>query len=261
MNVTNIYETFGEIVAKYEAQGLVPALYLDELSNSQLFLVRKVRIANGVIHRDLVFVPSGITSSDKGVELTSYILFAKDEEQATNAFRRRATFDKFLVRSTAIGAVPKTWGIDANGFIRNGNYVPMFNVKCESQENLDKIVEYANRKISACGRGFVDGVMRKNSEAHISYWTRDGSSCLKDVRRVRMTMLNVVCGYVARKFEVERLGDRGGANEKNICEYLYDKNRGENSGASRTAENYAQNKENNEFTENEVKVYEQQARY
>ena len=76
-------------------------------------------------------------------------------------------------------------------------------------------------------------------------------------------MLNAVCICIAQKFDVILLDDRGGENEENICEYLYEKNRGNflyNSGAT-VVNNYAQNNENCEIVKEEVKNYEQQARY
>lgn len=263
MNVKNIYESFGEIVAGYEKQGLVPALYVERVSCSQLLLIKKVHSAGGIEPRNLFFVSCETIITDSGTKLDSYVLFAPTEMQAIDAFRRRVAFDRFLARITASGSVPKLYGIDAKGFVRDSQYVPMFNVLCDRQEDLDEIIEYANSKISCYARGFVMGRFVANGEANISYILRENLASLKDIKHVRARMLNAVCNRVAKNFDVIRLDDRGGENEENICEYLYETSRGsflENSGAV-VVKNYAQNDKNCKFAEEKVKVYEQQARY
>jgi len=227
----NVYQMFGEAVQGQKKQGLVPVLYLQDASPKQYGLVMRFVVPNGTNPKDLVFVPvrkiPGIKnfSADK----ISYVFFAKDEKQALEVFRRRVAYVNVLRRCTCTGAIPKLSGIDAQGEIRADTYIPAFNIKGIKSEDIDEIIAFADSKVASFSRGVVEGRIKDTGSAEIMFYLRDELACAKDIWYIRERLLNSVCMGVEKQFacEVERLDDRGGTNEDNICTYLTDANKRE----------------------------------
>lgn len=227
----NIYKLFGDKVKLIEEQGLVPVLFLAAASSNQYKQVKGIAIANGVNPKDLLFVPvkEELDAKSKIIVRTSYVLYAEDEQQALEVFRRRAAFAKVLCRKTATGSIPELLGIDAKGNIRPDTYIPAFNLNGVNREDFDNIVTFAEQQVERIGRGAIAASFVGTNSAQVNFRLRDKLAGTKDIQYIRKRLLNGVCTGIEKNFlcEVERLDDRGGTNKGNICEYLTELNKQE----------------------------------
>lgn len=220
--INNIYESCGDFVREYESKGLIPVLYLESVGRNQLCLVKRVHIARGIVPNDFVFVQCGQEVNQSGTKLNSFILFANNEEDAIDGFRRRVSYSKFLSRSTANGAIPRLYGIDASGNVCPSNYVPIFNIKSICQRGLDEIVEEANSQVRKYARGVIRGKINSLGDAHIYFQMREDLANLKDIKSIRSKMMNSFCKNYCGGYEIELLDERGGKNWANIEKFLFE---------------------------------------
>lgn len=222
----NIYQMYGDVITEKEKQGFVPALYLKNASRLHFVTVNSINVAHGINPGDLEFVKVGeYKNPGSETAYTTYVLFAKDEEQALDVFRRRNSFVRALSHRTGSGSIPNLVGIDAKGNIRPDTYLPGFNVYGLKESELDEVVSIVESGMKTFNRGIVEGRMMEEDSAHIYFSTRTKLVSTSDITRMRKKMLNTVCQYFTKYYGVERLDDRGGNNQDNILSYLTDLNK------------------------------------
>lgn len=217
----NINLQYADIIAPYLEQGLVPALFLDGASSWQYSKVKGFSSGRGLNPKDLLFVPVKTTYTHENIAKTSYVLFANDELQANDVFRRRVIFAKGLSRYNARGEIPKLLGVDFWGNVRPDTYVPIFNVKRVKEADLDDIVAFSNNHLSLYNRGVVRCEQGKNDTGHISFCLRGELASTKDLQNIRKKMFNSIYSQLSEKYDIELLDDRGGNNMDNIKSYLH----------------------------------------
>lgn len=217
----NINLQYADIIAPYLEQGLVPALFLDDASSWQYSKVKSFSSGRGVNPKDLIFVPVNTRYTRENVAKTSYVLFANDELQANEVFRRRVIFAKGLARYTVRGEIPKLSGVDFCGNVRPNTYVPIFNVRSAKEVDLNDIVAFSNDNLSLYNRGTVCCEQGNNNIGHILFCLRGELASMKDLQNIRKKMFNSVYSQLSDKYDIELLDDRGGNNVENIKSYLH----------------------------------------
>jgi len=218
--VGNIYEKYDKIVAEQEAEGLVPVIYLYLVNKVQVNRILRIPNVKGPAPKDLKFVVCDNLRLNY-VDVSSYILFAKDEKTALEVFRKRALYERRLARVMDLSRVPQIYGIDVHGEIRSSAYLPMLNLLDISEEKFEEAVNYANLHMANMNIGGVCGELRGDCVGHLYFKLREELVGSQELDTIRSKTLNSLYNYFDEQlYKVERLDDRGGTNVENICKYL-----------------------------------------
>ncbi len=217
--VGNIYKEYNKIVAPYEAKGLIPVIYLHKVNQVQINKFMKISTYKVLAPRELELVKfDGFRYY--GANLMNCILFAKNEENACEAFHRRALYERKLARCMDVSVVPSIYGIDAHGDIRSSNYIPMLNLKNVSNDEFDFVINYANSHFTKINVGSVCGEQKDADVSHLYFKLRNELAGGVPLEIIRSKALNSIYKYLSSRFDVERLDDRGGTDVKNISARL-----------------------------------------
>ncbi len=223
MENRNIYEEFGDLVAEYEARGLVPMLYIDFGTSILMRGIKNIGPAGRFLPTEYELVPSGETGTFRYCDTASYILFAQNEQDAMLGYRMRMSLVSKLNRN-----IPKwytesrVYGIDAAGDLHDIFDVPLFVIKDIKNRELEELVEYSNNLVSRYGCG---GIMASKCgaggrDATIILHANKITAAHDKTVTARTCIMNRVWAKVARYYDTQILDDRGGSNQENICKYM-----------------------------------------
>lgn len=220
----NIFVDYPDVVAECQNRGLVPALFLDKVSDSVLRGIRHISPAGRYTATDAVFVPCDqkAPSADHIVNFCSGFLCAHSEEEALRAFRLRGSLEAFLKStSTKKYCLDGVYGIDAQGYLHNSRDIPLFCLHDVDPHKLHSVIEQVNDALCSYHTvGSVYGRMLQDDTAYVGFSTYAGFVPSHSQKQLRRTARNSVWRELSDAYKVELLDDRGGRNYQNILSYL-----------------------------------------
>lgn len=223
MEKRNIYEDCGDLVAEYEARGMVPMLYIDSGTSVLMRGIKKYGTAGRYLPAEYELVSSGETGTFRYCDTASYILFAKNEQDAMLGFRMRMSLVSRLNRNMPKWyAESRIYGIGADGSLHDIFDVPMFVIKDIKERELDELLEYSNDLVEKYKYG---GIMARKcgdegKDAMIVLHLNKITAAHDKTVTTRICMMNNVWAKVARFYDTEVLDDRCGDNQENIRRYM-----------------------------------------